>query len=97
MNRRIKREASRETAKIQVEFWQLVKSYEETIQSIEVDNPILQDGKIYQRFNNIWIAFCNNWALNKSHKLKPDSYAFIKYLSAGAGLSVQPEEQIQNS
>jgi hypothetical protein len=96
MNRRIKREAERETARIQAEFWQVVKAYQETIDGLDVDNHLLHEGKIYQRFNNVWVQFCEYWAKDRSHKLKPDSYAFIKYLSAGAGLAVQePKEEEQ--
>jgi len=91
MNRRQKRIAQRETARIQAEFWQVVRSYQETIEGLEVDNHLLHEGKIYQRFNNVWIAFCKYWNEDRSHHLKPDSYAFIKYLSAGAGLAVQEE------
>lgn len=78
MNRKIRRTAGREHSKIQIEFWTMVKSFNQYMDW--EPHPAMADQMLVKRFNAVWMQFCDHWD-KRPHVMKPDRFAFINYVT----------------
>jgi hypothetical protein len=79
--RNFKRKRERELSRINLEFWSLVRGFEESLFSYDWDSSEeLRGFPIFEKYNEIWLNFCRNWKDNtESSILDPDSNAFFRY------------------
>jgi hypothetical protein len=81
-NRR--RQFNRELKKINEEFDDLIRNFENVFFSYDWNDKNIHEifikMKIEDKFNLIWLKFSHWWNENKNHVAKVDSFAFRSYL-----------------
>lgn len=95
-SRNIRRRRERELSRINLEFWSLVRGFEESLFAYDWDSSEeLRGFPIFEKYNEIWFRFCNNWKQNsESYILDPDPEAFYRYaIDREPGKTVNDEER----
>lgn len=95
MIRKFRRQAERDRAKIASEFWVLVRAFEESLFGLDWDSEKLSEFPIFEKYNEIWIKFSDQWNSKPGQLIEADSMAFKRYaIDQNPGdLSLQRNEE----
>jgi hypothetical protein len=79
--RSFRRIRERELSRINLEFFSLVRGFEESLFGLDWDSSDeLNRFPIFEKYNDIWLKFCRHWKENsESRIIDPDPLAFFRY------------------
>lgn len=73
------RENYREASRINIEFWGIVRGFEESLHGRMFIREMAESDHFYIRYDNIWRNFCKHWSIGYNRILKPNENAFRQY------------------
>jgi hypothetical protein len=76
----MKREINREISIVMLEFWSVVRGWEESVYGIDVES-VVQDS--FDRYDNVWRSYCRRWLVFDGRRLDLDEDAFMNYVYEG--------------
>ena len=76
----MKTEVKREISIVMLEFWSVVRGYQESIYGTEVES-VVQDA--FDRYDHVWRSYCRRWGVFEGKRLVLNEEAFMDYIYEG--------------
>lgn len=74
-----RREQLRQIARINLEFWSLIRGFEESLFGDDWDNFKNPEYPIFKKYSEIWKSYCKHYTIGYKRIVFPDPDAFGKY------------------
>jgi hypothetical protein len=77
--REFSRERHRQISRINIEFWSIVRGFEESLFGVNIER--LETDKIFLKYEDVWKRFCRHWDIGYSRIVWPNPDAFREYVT----------------
>lgn len=74
-----RREQLRQIARINLEFWSLIRGFEESLFGDDWDSHKNPNYPIFKKYDDIWVNYCKHYSIGYKRIIFPDPEAFRKY------------------